>query len=420
MKWPEVPLSKVAVINPGRPRNLGIRDDQPVSFVPMPAVSEQSAAIEHPDMCSYVDVKKGFTYFEENDILFAKITPCMENGKSAVATGLVDGIGFGSTEFHVIRPNQSLLLPKYVHYFVRQQSFRDNAKARMRGAVGPQRVPKEFLDDTMIPLPSISEQRRIVEILDQADRLRKLRAKADAKAQGILRALFIKMFGDPATNPKGWPIAPLAELGDLDRGRSRHRPRNAPELLGGPYPFIQTGDVAKSQGYIRMYSSTYSELGFAQSKIWPAGTLCITIAANIAASAILGFDACFPDSVVGFTPYSNINSAYVRIFLSFLRPILERSAPQVAQKNINLKILRDLPTPVPPKNLLDSFKFQHDKMLFSDEIRLKSGRNLDRLWRALIHRAFTGDLTCKWQESHMKELMHEREKQNKLLSLDKN
>ena len=131
MKWPEVPLSKVAEINPSRPQNLGIRDDQQVSFVPMPAVSEQTAAIEHPDMRPYVDVKKGFTYFEENDVLFAKITPCIENGKSAIASGLIGGIGFGSTEFHVIRSNQPVLLPKYIHYFVRQQSFRDNAKARM-------------------------------------------------------------------------------------------------------------------------------------------------------------------------------------------------------------------------------------------------------------------------------------------------
>ena len=187
MKWPEVPLSKVAVINPGRPRNLGIRDDQPVSFIPMPAVSEQTAAIEHPGTRLYVDVKKGFTYFEENDILFAKITPCMENGKSAIATGLVGGIGFGSTEFHVIRSNQALLLPKYVHYFVRQQSFRDNAKARMRGAVGQQRVPMAFLNDTIIRVPPISEQRRIIEILDLADRLRKLRADADAKARSPSR-----------------------------------------------------------------------------------------------------------------------------------------------------------------------------------------------------------------------------------------
>lgn len=97
----------------------------------------------------------------------------------------------------------------------------------------------------------------------------------------------------------------------LDRGRSQYRPRNAPELLNGPYPLIQTGDVSKAGLYITTYQNTYSELGLKQSKLWKAGTLCITIAANIAQTAILAFDACFPDSVVGFIPYGDVNAVYV-------------------------------------------------------------------------------------------------------------
>src|SRR6476469_9280784 len=102
------------------------------------------------------------------------------------------------------------------------------------------------------------------------------------------------------TCPSGWRLVKLGELGEVSRGRSRHRPRYASHLYGGPYPFIQTGDIRASGGRITHHSQTYSEAGLAQSRLWPAGTLCITIAANIAETAILTYPACFPDSVVGF------------------------------------------------------------------------------------------------------------------------
>ena len=97
-----------------------------------------------------------------------------------------------------------------------------------------------------------------------------------------------------------WREVTLGELGEVDRGRSRHRPRNAPELYGGPYPFVQTGDIKASQGRVTAHTQTYSEIGLAQSRLWPTGTMAITIAANIAETAILTYPACFPDSVVGF------------------------------------------------------------------------------------------------------------------------
>src|ERR1700732_718334 len=97
-----------------------------------------------------------------------------------------------------------------------------------------------------------------------------------------------------------WLERSLDELGDVSRGRSRHRPRDAAHLYGGPYPFIQTGDIKNASGLITTYQQTYSDAGLAQSRLWPAGTMCITIAANIAETALLSFPACFPDSVVGF------------------------------------------------------------------------------------------------------------------------
>jgi type I restriction enzyme S subunit len=151
--------------------------------------------------------------------------------------------------------------------------------------------------------------------------------------------------------------------------------------------------------------------------MWPAGTLCITIAANIATTAILGLDACFPDSVVGFTPNNRTNSAYVRVLLSFLRTVLERSAPQVAQKNINLKILRELPVVLPPKDIQDTFMVHHDRFPSLDEKRIQSKQRLNILWETLLHRAFISDLTAKWRKTHMKELLTEMESQAKYLNL---
>jgi len=175
------------------------------------------------------------------------------------------------------------------------------------------------------------------------------------KYNELTKSLFLDMFGDPVTNPKGWEKGKFSEVGQLDRGKSKHRPRNAPELLGGDYPLIQTGDVANCSGYIREYKSTYSEIGLKQSKMWDKGTLCITIAANIAKTGILMFDACFPDSVVGFIPNSKTNSLYIQFWLSFLQKTLEDSAPESAQKNINLAILRKLDLPLPPIYLQNKF-----------------------------------------------------------------
>ncbi|MBW1931235.1 MAG: restriction endonuclease subunit S [Deltaproteobacteria bacterium] len=241
MKWPKVPLPKVAIINPRRPRDIKLRDDDPITFVPMPAVSEVTASIEIAEIRPYSEVKKGYTYFEENDVLFAKITPCMENGKSAIATGLCNGVGFGSTEFHVLRAKDNLLIPRFLHYFIRQPSFRNAAKSRMRGAAGQQRVPIDFLDGVVLPLPPLSEQRRIVEILDQADALRKKRAEADAKAARILPALFYKMFGDPTTNPRGWTIKPLSEHGARVRYGLGQPPKGKPHGL----PLIRATNISR-------------------------------------------------------------------------------------------------------------------------------------------------------------------------------
>lgn len=173
--------------------------------------------------------------------------------------------------------------------------------------------------------------------------------------QFLCKSRFIEMFGDPITNSKNLPELTLPELGEFGRGVSKHRPRNAPELLGGKYPLIQTGEVANAELYINGYTNTYSELGYKQSKMWKAGTLCITIAANIAKTGILSFDACFPDSVVGFHANEKTNNIFIHFWFTFFQEILEAQAPASAQKNINLRILSELKVIVPPIELQNEF-----------------------------------------------------------------
>lgn len=377
-------LGDVCTINPRAER---LPDDFEVSFVPMQNVSEEGF-VDTTITKKYAQVKKGFTYFQEDDVLFAKITPCMENGKGGIAKNLKNGIGFGSTEFHVLRPNLNLVISSWLYYLTSWTEFRKECEKNMTGSAGQKRVPKAFLEDYKILIPSLEEQRKIVAVLDKVSDLIAKRRKQLEKLDLLAKARFVEMFGDPVSNSYQFPVLSLPELGELGRGVSKHRPRNAPELLGGKYPLIQTGEVANSDLYIHSYENTYSEVGFQQSKMWKAGTLCITIAANIAKTAILSFDACFPDSVVGFSANEKTNNIFVHYWFSFFQEILEAQAPESAQKNINLKILSGLKVIVPDieeQNCFADFVEQAEKT--KTRIR-ESLTKLETLKKALMQEYF--------------------------------
>ncbi|MGK8235404.1 restriction endonuclease subunit S [Roseovarius sp. MS2] len=161
--WAAPKLEEVCDFNPKHSSDAD--QSQLASFVPMPAVSEHSGAIDGAVDRPLSEIWKGYTHFADSDVIFAKITPCMENGKAAVARGLTNGIACGSTEFHVLR-SKGAVLPEYVWRFMRQDSFRRDAEAHMSGAVGQRRVPKPYLEQHEIPLPPLPEQRRIVRKLD--------------------------------------------------------------------------------------------------------------------------------------------------------------------------------------------------------------------------------------------------------------
>ncbi len=278
-------------------------------------------------------------------------------------------------------------------FFINQVNSKlDELIGKAHGGVGLQHITKGALSSVMVTFPPLAEQGRIVKLLDAADELRKLRAQADTRTAALLPALFNEMFGDPIKNTKKWPQDLFANVGKLDRGRSKNRPRDEPSLYGGKYPFIQTGDVANSNGQITSHTQTYSERGLAQSRMWPAQTLVITIAANIGKTAILTFPACFPDSMVGFIPGEKVLVDYVRQWLVTMESRLEEAAPQMAQKNINLRILSELTIPVPPLPLQKEFAQRVTEIRELEAAQSASRQRLEALFQSMLHRAFNGEL----------------------------
>lgn len=197
--------------------------------------------------------------------------------------------------------------------------------------------------------------------------------------------------------PDSWTWLYLPQAGYLHRGRSRNRPRGAAHLYGGPFPFVQTGDIARSSGRIVQHDQTYSNAGLEQSRLWPAGTICITIAANIANTAILTYPACFPDSVVGLvTEPALFDNRFIEFFLRTARSDLAAYAPATAQKNINIEILNEVAVPVPPRAEQTEIVLRVEKLFdLADRIEAKVGTSsmrADKLVQATLGKAFRGEL----------------------------
>jgi len=182
--WRWARLGDVCEINPSRKDKTNFPDEMPVTFAPMSSIDETTGSLFAPIEKPFGEVRKGYTWFLNDDVLWAKITPCMENGKAFIARELINGVGFASTEFHVLRPTDQII-SELIWYFVRQESFRDIAAHYFTGAVGQQRVPENFLREQVIPLPPLPEQRRIAARLNE---IMAEIARARAAAQNALNA----------------------------------------------------------------------------------------------------------------------------------------------------------------------------------------------------------------------------------------
>jgi type I restriction enzyme S subunit len=391
----KVPFSAIAKVNPSR-NSIRVPLDTPVSFIPMEDVSESGQWYRHRYR-QLKDVQSGFTAFSENDVLFAKITPCMENGKGCIANGLINGIGFGSTEFHVLRAINGND-PRFVFHWAQSRELRLKAEAFMIGSAGQQRVQASFFEKFEVPAFSPDEQRRIALILDTADlaisKTEAVIAKLENMKTGLLHDLLtrgidengelrdihsskeFKTVEHMGLVPKSWTVCRLDEVADVQRGKFTHRPRNDPDYYGGSFPFVQTGDVAAAGGErLYNYSQTLSYLGASISRVFPIETIAITIAANIADTAILGIPMYFPDSVVAAVVKAPNIPRFIELCIRKSKRSLSALAPQSAQKNINLTDLRPLhillPRPDEQERIAEKYEAIQKRIVTETEIAEK-------------------------------------------------
>ena len=232
---------------------------------------------------------------------------------------------------------------------------------RFAASTGVPSLNRNFVHPLLVAVPPLHEQRRIAEVLDSIDeaieRAETVITSTEQLRDALLHGLLTK--GVPGWHtewkdapnigqvPACWEVARLGDVAEVERGKFAHRPRNEPRFYGGKTPFIQTGDVVRAQGKITEYSQTLNDDGLAISRIFPAGTIIITIAANIGETAIATFPVAFPDSLVGVTPRM-ADTVFLECYLRTKKRRLNELAPESAQKNINLEHLRPLLVPLPP------------------------------------------------------------------------
>lgn len=279
---------------------------------------------------------------------------------------LITGKTWVNNHAHVLKSKTN---NKFLRFYLNSINYRDYVSGTTR-----LKLTQGQMKHILVPIPSEEEQEKIVlkleEVFSQIDEgirtltvaLEQLKIYRNSVLNEAFLGNFTKgkhiktdSFCREASKeekkklpliPNEWRYIALANLGDLGRGKSKHRPRNDSRLFDdGKYPFLQTSEVKAATKYITDYSKMYGEFGLQQSKLWKAGTLCITIAANIAETAFLGIDACFPDSVVGYTPSEKMNPWYVKYFIESQKLRLWAFAPATAQKNINLDTLEKLIIP---------------------------------------------------------------------------
>ena len=406
--WRTVRLEEVCEVNPRHPG-----PDNPateVSFVPMPAVSDVEGVILPHESRPFSKVAKGYTRFRDGDVIFAKITPCMENGKVALASGLKGGIGCGSTEFHVLRANGPVL-PAYLWRFLRQDSFREEAQHQMTGAVGQRRVPTQFLKQSTIPLPPLVEQRGIVAKLDNVfarsksarDELSRIPRLVERYKQAVLAAAFRGQL--TADDADRWPVVSLGDvIAGIDAGKNIRCEERPPK--------------PSERGIVKVSSVTWGTFDPLAAKT-PDANARLDLRSLIQtgdflisrANTLELVGACV---VVGPFPDNNLYLSDKILRIRFTQPIEHwvlhflRSAGgrnqieglaignQLSMRNISQATIRAIRMPLPPedvrKRVLDSVQ----KALAAISATLKQATRatdlLHRLDQATLAKAFRGEL----------------------------
>lgn len=365
----------------------------------MPAVSDETGRLMDAEDRSLESVWKGYTHFQEGDVLFAKITPCMENGKIALAEGLTNGLGCGTTEFHVLRP-QGAAEPKLVWYYLRNKSFRLDAEKSMTGAVGQRRVPKSYLEDHVFHLPPLAEQKRIVSKLDalgeQRDTARAALDRISALVERCSGALLETSFNHVSGNSK-------VQLADICLSISDGDHQAPPKAESG-VPFItisamNDGNICLERATRYVPQSYYDSLDGKRSPKRGDILYSVTGSYGIAAPVNSKKAFVFQRHIGILKPdQKKVDKSFLLYFLR--SPLAQRQADEVAtgtaQKTVPLRGLREFCIPLPPLEEQREIVARIEAA-FAEIDRLAAAattarERLDRLDRAILAKAFRGEL----------------------------
>jgi type I restriction enzyme S subunit len=383
-------------------------DDLPVTFVPMSAVNESAGVIDKPEERTFGEVAKGYTSFRERDVLFAKVTPCMENGKAAVAGELINGLGFGSTEFHVLRPTPAVL-PEFIFNFIRQQAFRNRAASAFVGTGGLQRVPPDFLARVKLPLPTLPEQKRIVDVLRQAEVVAKAKQSISEQIDQLVRTAYWEHFGAWYT-PDGLidPVRISDCVADSQYGVSeametygthavlRMNSINSSgwlDLSELKYATLSAKDIASTelQNGDLLFNRTNSKELVGKCAVWRPVTGAFSFASYLIRLRLK--DGILPEYL-----WATLNSAYGKYRLT-------NSAKQaVSMANVSPTDLGRITVPLPPMAVQETFaKFVHAVEALRSQM-LNKLNAFAELQRVVCQQALIGELTPAWRDGHASEI----------------
>jgi type I restriction enzyme S subunit len=380
------------------PTSLGFKfTDEGVNFIKVESLTESGQII--PNKVAYISeechesLKR--SQLKENDILFS-------------IAGALGRIGIVNKAIVPANTNQALAIVRLaknsgISVSFLAKYFTSNIISeeieKLKGGAAQQNLSLGQLNNLPIPLPPLPEQQRIVSILDEAfAAIAKALANAEQNLKNAKELFESYLQGVFEKKGEGWDEKTLEQVSKIfSRGKSRHRPRNYEKLYGGIYPFIQTGDIRNCNHYITEYSQTYSELGLAQSKLWPSGTICITIAANIAETGVLTFDACFPDSVIGLVVDEKYaDRDFIEYLLQSFKARIQALGKGSAQANINMGTFENELFPFPSVTeqkdfvqKLDALSAETKKL---EAIYQQKINDLEELKKSVLQKAFSGEL----------------------------
>jgi type I restriction enzyme, S subunit len=404
---PSLAVSKAAEVNPTEPLPGRNHDDQSVPLYEMAAIDEVRGTLREPRIVSLGSCRSGRSKFRNGDVLFAKITPCVQNGKSALANGIDGDLGFGSSEFYVLRTKASVL-PEYLFFFVRQKSVVQAAVAQFSGTSGRQRVPSAFWDKLEMPIPPVPVQERIVQMLQKTDEIRRKREEALRVADAILPASFIGMFGDPSNNRDKLQWLPLGQIADIRSGVMKGRKLGAKDTIEVPYlrvanvqdGFLDLSEIKTIEVVPEDVSKYHLEDGdilmteggdpdkLGRGAIW-RGQVEGCIHQNHVFRVRTDREKLAPEYLAALmrTQYAK------QYFLSCAK----RSSNLAS---INSTQVKAFPVPLPPIQLQEKFVSAVEQWVQASQNLTEGLKDARGMFASMMNQAFTGQLTAEWETAN--------------------